>query len=188
MNDNYTAFSKTAKYYHDHRPTYPSEVIDILTNQYELHPHSIIADIGSGTGIFSQLFLEHGNTVYAIEPNTEMRQIAEQHFSKQPHFKSINATAEKTTLPDHCVDFVCAAQAFHWFDPTMCKKEFRRIMTKNGKLVLIWNRPLFKRNHLMQSFGALLKKYRLENMEDRHQYRSSADILRFFDNSKAEDY
>ena len=74
------------------------------------------ADVGSGTGFLSELFLANGNLVLAIEPNLEMRSAGEKYLGNQPKFESIDGTAESTTLPDRSVDFVVAGQAFHWFD------------------------------------------------------------------------
>jgi len=100
---------------------------------------SIIADIGSGTGILSELFLTHGNTVYAVEPNDEMRSTAEKELATFSNFKSVRGTAEDTTLPAKSIDFVTAGQAFHWFNADKAKLEFSRILKSSGWVVLIWN-------------------------------------------------
>ncbi len=55
------------------------------------------------------------------------------------NFYSINAGAENTTLEDKSVDFITAAQAFHWFDVESFRKEAQRIIKPNGKIILVWN-------------------------------------------------
>jgi ubiquinone/menaquinone biosynthesis C-methylase UbiE len=105
-----------------------------------LTKHAIIADIGSGTGKLTELFLNNGNQVFGIEPDPAMRAAAEYALRKYPNFSSIAATAEATSLADHTVDFVTAGQAFHWFDLVQAKKEFARILVPEGWVVLVWNR------------------------------------------------
>jgi len=88
MHDSTTRFSDRVENYVRYRPSYPAEVLDLLARECGWHAGSIVADIGSGTGISSRLFVEAGNPVYGIEPNLEMRQAAEQAFANQPNFTS----------------------------------------------------------------------------------------------------
>jgi len=100
-----------------YRPRYPRELLDWLSETIGFAPAWRVADVGSGTGIFAELLLENGNEVFAVEPNDGMREEAEASLAHFPNFHSVNGTAEATTLPDHSVNLVTAAQAFHWFDP-----------------------------------------------------------------------
>ena len=100
---------------------------------------SIIADIASGTGKFTKQLLERESDVYGIEPNDEMRHIAEEEFYQYEQFHSIAERAENTTLQENFVDYVTVAQVFHWFEVQDFKKECLRIMKKGGKVFLIWN-------------------------------------------------
>ncbi len=77
---------------------------------------SVVADLGSGTGILSELLLKNGNLVFGVEPNAEMRAAGETLLAGYPRFRERRATAEATTLADCSVDFITAGQAFHWFD------------------------------------------------------------------------
>lgn len=151
-------FSNKVENYVRYRPHYPKEIIPFLRSKVGLTDRSIIADIGSGTGISSEIFLENGNTVYAIEPNKEMRVAAEEIHKKDKTFISVNATAEKTSLPEHSVDLIIAGQAFHWFDKVQAKKEFQRILTSNGYLVLIWN-DRKEESHFQQAYEQMLIEF-----------------------------
>src|SRR5260370_37277837 len=93
---------------------------------------SVIADLGSGTGILSELFLKHGHRVFGVEPNREMRSAGERLLAKYPEFSSIDATAEATTLVNASIDFITAGQAFHWFDREKARPEFARILKPGG--------------------------------------------------------
>ena len=78
-----------------------------------LAEESVVADVGSGTGILSRLFLENGNRVFGVEPNHEMRRAGERMLSEFPRFTSVAGTTEASTLRDRNADCVTAGQAFH---------------------------------------------------------------------------
>lgn len=121
------------------RPSYPPELLDILRAECGLGERSVVADLGSGTGIFTRLLLETGATVHAVEPNDEMRAAAERELAGAPGFRSVRGRAEGTTLPSASVDLVTAAQAFHWFDLERTKRELARILRPGGFVALVWN-------------------------------------------------
>ena len=133
-------FSTRVENYVKYRPKYPQEVITFLKKNKILSQDSVIADIGSGTGILSELFLKNGNKVYGIEPNNEMRLAAEKLLEKYPNFKSINGSAEATGLKKKTIDLIIAGQAFHWFDQEKARIEFLNILKPAGHVALIWNR------------------------------------------------
>src|ERR1700753_852357 len=66
-------FSDRVENYVRYRPGYPPEVLECLRRECGLRPEHVIADIASGTGIFTRLLLENGNRVFAVEPNAAMR-------------------------------------------------------------------------------------------------------------------
>jgi len=103
-------------------------VIQVLATRCGVGPDSVIADIGSGPGNFAQMFLENGNEVFAVEPNSEMRNAGLELLGHHRQYHSIEGTAEDTRLAASSVDFITAAQAFHWFDWPRAKTEFRRIL------------------------------------------------------------
>lgn len=132
-------FTGKAQVYANARPGYAPALYDYLYNEAGFSAASIIAETGSGTGKFSLPLLQRGSTVYCIEPNADMRSQAEAMLSAYPNFISINAPAEDTALADASVDFVAAAQAFHWFDAVRFKQECARILRRGGKPLLVWN-------------------------------------------------
>jgi SAM-dependent methyltransferase len=132
-------FSNRVNDYIRYRPGYPVAVINALEDALEGETQLGVADIGSGTGIFSELLLQRGFTVFGVEPNTDMRQAAESLLSGHSRFVSIDGTAEDTTLPAASVVLCVAAQAFHWFDAAATRRELKRILVPNGLVALIWN-------------------------------------------------
>ena len=125
-------FSDRVENYVRYRPGYPPEVLDLLRAECGLQPSHIVADIASGTGMFTRLLLENGNSVFAVEPNTEMREIGIHQLESYNRLVSVAGTAEETTLGSASVDFVTAAQAAHWFDLPRARAEFVRILQAGG--------------------------------------------------------
>ena len=134
-------FTGKATVYAKHRPGYPEAYLQYLYSEVSLNAQSVIADIGSGTGILTKMLLDRGSTVFAVEPNADMRAAAEQILNARarPNFHSIPAAAESTTLPDNSMDAITVAQAFHWFDRQRFKTECQRILKPNAPVALVWN-------------------------------------------------
>ncbi|MEO8147373.1 MAG: class I SAM-dependent methyltransferase [Bacteroidia bacterium] len=167
-------FSNRVENYVKYRPQYPDAVLSFLKEEKILSSETIVADIGSGTGISTQLFLKNGNAVYGVEPNNEMREASEQILKGYPNFISINATAEETKLENESVDMIVAGQAFHWFDKEKCKAEFKRILKPNGTVVLMWNDRritstlfLAAYENLLQTFGTDYKEVDHKNIDEK---------------------
>lgn len=156
MNEN--IFSGVADIYDKYRPSYPSELFTYLCSALNINSYTTIADIGSGTGILSKQLLNICGWVYAVEPNDDMRKIAESNLSFNNHFISVKGTAENTTLPDHCIDCITAAQSFHWFNRKLFKIECQRLLKDNGYVILIWNCRQ-ENNEIVQAIDSISKKY-----------------------------
>jgi len=150
-------FSSRVDDYQKYRPSYPMEIFPVLEAQCGLRESSVVADIGSGTGISSELFLARGNPVFAVEPNQPMRQAAELRLRRYPTFNSVDGRAEATGLATASVDFVLAAQAFHWFDFTVARTEFARILRPGGQLLLLWNERLTETSAFLREYERLLR-------------------------------
>lgn len=129
-------FSNRAGDYARARPSYPVETLAILRAHHGLREGSVVADVGSGTGIFTRLLQEAGAKGFAVEPNADMRHEAS---SSLTSFVSINGKAEATRLDAASVDLIVAAQAFHWFDVAAARIEHARILRPGAHSALIWN-------------------------------------------------
>ena len=172
-------FSSRVDNYIRYRPSYPPTIIDLLKNEAGLSSASVVADIGSGTGKLTELFLENGNLVFGVEPNSGMRAAGENLLSKYQSFKSVEGTAEATTLPPSSVDFVVAGQAFHWFDPPAAKQEFVRILRPGGWAVLVWNERQVDTTPFLRAYENLLLTFNTDYPVVRHE-NASAAITSFF--------
>jgi SAM-dependent methyltransferase len=175
-------FSSRVENYVRFRPGYPPDVLELLRNECSLTPESIIADIGSGTGILTRIFLENGNRVFGVEPNDAMRQAGEESLARFTRFISIAARAEASTLSDHSVDFVIAAQAAHWFDQPKARQEFRRILQPNGWVVLVWNERCTDTTPFLRAYEQVLIAFGTDYTEVRHE-RTTENLSTFFGES-----
>jgi len=157
--DSKERFSNRVEDYVRYRPGYPREVLDVLRDGCGLTAESVVVDVGSGTGLLAQLFLENGNVVYGVEPNAAMRDAGEQFLEKYRHFCSVAGSAEATTLPDACADFVVAGQAFHWFEPNAARAEFIRVLRPGGWVAVMWNERVSDRTAFQREYEQLLRAY-----------------------------
>ncbi len=172
-------FSNRVDNYVRYRPGYPDELVAFLIDDFQLSPQHCIADVGSGTGISSALFLKNGNRVIGIEPNAAMRERSVELLSGYPLFEAIDGTAEHTTLVDDCVDFIVAGQAFHWFNRDNTRKEFIRILRKDGVIVLIWNERLVD-DPFAQRYDQLIVDHGIDYVKVDHRQIDDEAIEVFF--------
>jgi ubiquinone/menaquinone biosynthesis C-methylase UbiE len=172
-------FSTRVTNYVKYRPGYPAEILDTLREECGLNCDTVIADVGSGTGILSELFLRKGNRVFGVEPNQEMREAAERLFSGNMNFVSIKGRAEATTLADQSVNLIAAAQAFHWFDRPKARVEFSRILKPSGWVVLLWNERLTT-TAFLRDYEQLLRTYSKDYEKVDHRCIDANALIEFF--------
>ena len=172
-------FSNRVENYTKYRPTYPPAIIPLLERECGLTPASVIADLGSGTGLLSELFLKHGNQLFGVEPNPEMRLAGEKQMRHYPNFTSVAGAAETTTLASQSIDFITAGQAFHWFNRERARVEFERILKPGGWVVVAWNGFRVEASALNASYQKLVLKYGTDYEAVRHELVAS-DVQSFF--------
>lgn len=180
MADSTERFSNRVENYIKYRPGYPPEVLYLFHNKMFLQTSSVIADIGSGTGISSKIFLENGNEVFGVEPNEAMREASKIFLQDFFTFHAIDGTAENTTLKDRSVNFIIAAQAFHWFEAEKTRAEFRRILRPNGFVALIWNERQLNSNEFLREFENFMLEFGIDYKEVRHEKVTNEIISEFF--------
>lgn len=173
-------FSDRVEDYVRYRPDYPAEILPMLVREVGFSSRSIVADIGSGTGKLSNLFLDYGNPVYGVEPNDEMRLAAETLLARYNNFNSLKGTAETTGLGDSTVDLITAGQAFHWFDVPNARIEFQRILKPGGTVMLVWNQWSADLSPLLAEYSDLLIKFSLDANRVRHDTQRVDDEIKAF--------
>jgi SAM-dependent methyltransferase len=197
MSNSTTRFSDRVEDYVKYRPHYPEAILSYLQDTYGYQPSWVVADIGSGTGISTELFLRAGNRVFAVEPNLAMRTKAEALLAGYAGFVSIDGAAEATGLPAESVDLIVAGQAFHWFDPVGTRQEFGRISRPGACVALIWNERLvgsafeIEYEDLILRHAGDYKTINHKNISDQQMgafFSPSSFLLRSFDNEQLFDF
>jgi len=178
--DSTRRFSSRVDDYIRYRPHYPEAIVSVLAAECGLEPGWVIADLGSGTGLLSDLFLGAGCTVYAVEPNRAMREAGERLHSHAPAFVSVDGTAEATTLLSASVDLVTAGQAFHWFDRSSARAEFARILEPGGWVALVWNSRRKIGSPFLKAYEALLQRWSVDYAAVDHDRITDEAIASFF--------
>jgi SAM-dependent methyltransferase len=174
-------FSSRVENYVKYRPGYPAEIIRTLQAECGLSSDSVIADIGSGTGLLALRFLEAGCRVTGVEPNADMRRAGDALLAGYPTFTSRDGSAEETGLPAGSVDFAVAGQAFHWFDAALARVEFRRILRPAGWAALVWNERREDSTPFLRDYEALLQTYATDyNQVNHRNVEEDADTIPAF--------
>lgn len=173
-------FALRADAYAAARPTYPAGIVELLMRELALPQDATVADLGSGTGLSSRIFLQAGLRVFAIEPNAAMRAQAEQALAGRPGFTSIAGQAQATTLPDASVDCVVAAQAFHWFDRHAARIECLRILRQPPRAALIWNVRHNQGSEFLRGYEQLLARFGRDYSQVRDRHLDEGAIQDFF--------
>jgi SAM-dependent methyltransferase len=173
-------FAGRVEDYRRFRPRYPAAILDLLEIDCGLTSDAPVADIAAGTGLFTELLLQHGNPVTAVEPNEEMRQVCSTLQSQYPLLRVLNGTAENTGLPSHSVDFLTAAQAFHWFEPAACRQEFVRVLRPQGWCVIVFNQRRAGGDPFHDGYEALTQRHNIDYGSVTERYPDEAFLRRFF--------
>lgn len=152
-------FSSRADNYARYRPSYPPDAIGLLRSRCGLTSGAVVADLGSGTGILTELLLKRGAEVFAVEPNAPMRAAAEAQLQRYPTFHSVDGSAEATTLAPQSVDLLVAGQAFHWFDAARARIEALRVLRPQASAALLWNERPNDATPFLADYEALLLEH-----------------------------
>lgn len=180
MSENTERFTGRVEDYERYRLRYPETVIEILVARCGLRVDHIVADVGAGTGMLAELFLEHGNAVIAIEPNDDMREACERLVSAWPGLMVKKATAENTGLEEDSVDLVALGRAFHWFDVAQTAKEFRRILRPGGWVAIASNSRVRDDSPMSMAYEGLLRQHGTDYEANYDRYESNGRVKEFF--------
>lgn len=193
--DNTQKFTNKVENYVRYRPSYPKQFIRYLMDEIGLSEDKTVADVGAGTGILTKLLAPNAGTVYAVEPNRNMRTACGEYCSNCKNVVLVDGTAEATTLPDHSADLITVAQAFHWFDRERTGTEFRRILKSGGRVVLVWNNRvrddalILENDELCRTICPEFKGFSGEGGNElelyREFFRNRACEYRAFDNNRS---
>ena len=138
--DAVSGYNDRVSTYARHRWDYASEAVRAFTQACGLARDWVVADIGAGTGMVAAHLIDQVQTVHAVEPNAEMREVAFRALGTLPAYREVAGTSDHTTLPPASIDLITVGRAIHWFPPESTRREFRRILKPGGWLA-VWSTP-----------------------------------------------
>ena len=130
-------FSQKAQKYARYRWDYSPQAIEMIFILSKLSCGSSVADIGSGTGMLSSHLVGKVKSLYAIEPNSEMRDYSKNLLPISSNINILDGLAEALPLPDQSIDMIMVGRAIHWFDASKARAEFLRVLKPNGWLAIL---------------------------------------------------
>ena len=128
-------FSGFADCYDAYRPQLPAVIADILCQLAGTPRPNLVADLGCGTGLSMRLWVGRAQQVVGIEPNPDMRQLAQARFASLPagnNLAVLDGNSAQTGLPDGSADIVTCSQSLHWMEPQATFAEVARILRPGG--------------------------------------------------------
>jgi ubiquinone/menaquinone biosynthesis C-methylase UbiE len=157
-------FSKLASDYKKYRPSYNLGVVQAIVRTLDKRADKInVADVGAGTGIFTNCLIECGvKKLIAVEPNDAMRQVGQDELQGSVEF--VDGSAEKTGLQRGKYDLITMASSFHWPNTDNALEEFNILLNPQGVFAAVWNPRVTKLSECETRVQNLLsEKYGLQS-------------------------
>jgi SAM-dependent methyltransferase len=173
-------FSDRVSDYIKYRPGYPAALFDHLVHELGITPDWIVADVGAGTGILSAEWVRRGHQVFGVEPNTPMREAAEELLKGETRYACLDGSAEHVGLPIRSIDLIVAGQAFHWFKPTEARAEFQRILKPGGWVAIIWNDRRPDSTPFLRAYEEILLAHGIDYADVNHRNVSERQLVSWF--------
>jgi ubiquinone/menaquinone biosynthesis C-methylase UbiE len=148
-----------------YRPRFPRGIVPFLQEHGALPKDAVVADVGAGTGMLAEIFLEAGHRVLAVEPNGEMLEACRVLATHEPALEVVEGSAEATKLPDASVDLIAVGRAMHWFDWPRAHREFQRILRPGGWVLVATNGHRDSGTAVSNRLSEILRKWRTDSAE-----------------------
>jgi ubiquinone/menaquinone biosynthesis C-methylase UbiE len=148
-----------------YRPRFPRGIITFLREHGGLPEGAVVADVGAGTGMLAEIFLDAGHRVIAVEPNGGMLEACRALAAQQPALRVVQGSAEATTLPDASVDLIAVGRAMHWFDWPRAHREFARVLRPDGWVLVASNGHSDSGGPISTRLSEILRKSRTDSAE-----------------------
>jgi SAM-dependent methyltransferase len=130
-------FDKTAEEYDKVRPSYPPVLVDLAVERGRLGAGSRVVEVGCGTGKLTELLVERGLHVDAVDPGPNMIQVARRRVGPDAPVEFHVSKFEDVELPEAAFGGVFSATAFHWVEPEIGWAKAASLLELGGVLALL---------------------------------------------------
>ena len=154
-----TVFGEVANTYDDVRASYPDEAIARVITATALERGGNVLDVGCGTGILSEPFVERGHNVLGIDPSSEMARVARRKFAGNSRFRLHLVDFQAWSPGREQFDLVVAGQSWHWMEPHTRFDGAAAALGDTGHLALFWNAPVVTSTPLRSAIDAVYRRH-----------------------------
>lgn len=116
---------------------YAPETIPAILRITGLKRNAWVAEIGAGSGIFTQHLIGRFNHILALESDSALREMAFRRLGHFPSFCVIDGTPDSTNWHDHSLDLVISTQIIDHPRFEALQIELRRILRNPSWFVVI---------------------------------------------------
>jgi SAM-dependent methyltransferase len=170
-------FDGVAAAYDDVRPGYPPELVATACDRGGLKAGSRVLELGCGTGKLTELLVERGLVVDAVDPGPNMVEAARKRIGPTDRVTFHIARFEDADLPREAFAAVFSATAFHWLDPGVSWRKAASHLEPSGLIALLTHVGLHDDHGAEDEFRAALNKHAAGIAEGWHPSRDLATIL-----------
>lgn len=116
---------------------------EAIVDACEIQPGMTVADVGSGTGLFTRLFAERVTTsgwVFAVDvsPRLVEHVVAEAAKAKTGHITGVLCPSDRVNLPANSLDVVFICDTYHHFEfPASTMKSIHKALKPSGRLIVV---------------------------------------------------
>ncbi|MDE5457573.1 methyltransferase domain-containing protein [Bradyrhizobium sp. CSA112] len=154
-------FTGQGRNYDRYQPSYPSDVAK-LVSQHIQRAGLVggIADVGSGTGIFTRVLAREIDgiiPIIGVEPNQDMIQVAMDAMPPDLQVSFQSAPAEQLPFQQASLSALVFATAAHRFDRKKFFGEVARTVQPGGMLALVHNRHRYWDSDALTEFHSFIE-------------------------------
>lgn len=133
-------YDRLARIYDRRWSRYVGQTLSFLRDWAQIPPDARVLDVACGTGELERLLLEKSpaQSIVGVDLSPQMLAVARQKCQDYAKVRLLEGSAIALPLADESFDFVLCANAFHYFaNPDASVLEMRRVMVKEGRLIII---------------------------------------------------
>ncbi len=165
-------FDSTSKIYNFYRVDYPQEFISYLLKNLNLNNEDVCADLGCGSGKFSNRIVKFVKKLDGIDCSKQMLSKTKNlDDSFNPILMDVNNFISPNTY-----NFIFSSHSFHWFNKKKLLTNIYQSLKNFGYVVIFWNNSLSRKEDWFKEIQDLVKKFHTKSISE-HRGLDTLDLL-----------